>query len=168
MRRYPAIFAVVGLSILLSVSWMIGCGSSDQTDEEAGDRSSQSVGEILGRCVVPPPSWPVENKNNAQTCKTMCASLKDSSIVSALLNNPGRAGNEVCCCYVPETAAHQSKCGPTNCLGCCSNGVCKTGKDDKICGSEGAACMDCQASNAKCQSGYCMYSPAHFDARVPR
>jgi hypothetical protein len=161
MKRNLAHSIVVGLFALLSAFWMVGC-DGDPAEDEDSSRSAESAGSILGRCLNAPIPWSVENMNNAKSCKDKCAGFGNPSMTAALLNYPNRFGFELCCCYVPET-----KCSPTNCAGCCMNGVCKTGVDDKVCGSRGAACMDCHAGNAKCQNHRCMYTPSHFDARVP-
>lgn len=47
-------------------------------------------------------------------------------------------------------------CGPDNCAGCCgSDGVCRHGANDSLCGSLGAECADCTATDGLCQSGRC-------------
>lgn len=61
-------------------------------------------------------------------------------------------------CYAFECRPG-TPCTPQNCNGCCGTspegGVCFAGTDDKICGSGGLPCTDCQNANEVCVSGVC-------------
>ena len=47
------------------------------------------------------------------------------------------------------------KCPTSNCKGCCSGTVCKTGNVTSACGSAGGACADCTSAKNPCSSGTC-------------
>lgn len=54
----------------------------------------------------------------------------------------------------PDSGAIVERCGPSNCEGCCAQGICLTGYRDDTCGRGGAACGEC-AAPASCSAGQC-------------
>ena len=57
-------------------------------------------------------------------------------------------------------------CGPSNCGGCCSNGVCVGGGSVATCGSAGRACEDCTGMGGACTNHACATATA--DAGPPK
>lgn len=49
------------------------------------------------------------------------------------------------------TGGNVEQCGPSNCSGCCANGVCQTGSTAAACGKTGAACSVC-GNNQICKT----------------
>lgn len=54
--------------------------------------------------------------------------------------------------------ANSTTCDPTNCTGCCINGVCAQGDQAIACGLGGGACKDC-GDGGICQVGNCTCGP---------
>jgi hypothetical protein len=57
--------------------------------------------------------------------------------------------------------ANSTTCDPTNCTGCCINGICAQGDQAMACGIGGVACKDCGDGGA-CQEGNCSCGPPFF------
>lgn len=58
----------------------------------------------------------------------------------------------------PDSGSTVQSCSPSNCDGCCEQGVCRTGSLDGTCGRSGAACIACTMLQA-CTSGQCVAKP---------
>ncbi len=66
--------------------------------------------------------------------------------------------NEFCDTSSGQCQSQPPKCGPNNCKGCCSGGVCKTSETDTLCGLGGLSCTDCTQNKETCSNGTCSTS----------
>lgn len=65
----------------------------------------------------------------------------------------------IAACGGSEPPPPPPPCGPSNCAGCCSAGVCQGGASPSACGLGGGACQPCGAALACLANGTCGLDP---------
>jgi hypothetical protein len=144
-------------------------GADDQACGVAGQqcRNCASWGEVClpvtggGSCEVP--------TCGPQNCEGCC---QGNTCVQPPSENQCGAGGSVCeRCGSGQTCTDglcigTGLCNVQSCPnGCCVGDICAQGTQNTACGTGGAACSNCQASNAVCKSGKCVQTcgPANCD-----
>lgn len=104
------------------------------------------------------------------SCPTGCCYSQGgkSACISGVSSVACGAGGQACAdctqsgqqCDPSTHMCQNAQCGPNNCKGCCSGGMCLGGADNAACGIAGAACVGC-SSNTSCnpQDGKCEGPP---------
>jgi hypothetical protein len=81
------------------------------------------------------------------SCKGCCEGVTCREGTSLTLCGTGGAACGACplgaACTAGSCVLDATKCGPSNCYGCCDGNTCRAGTDQTSCGTMGGACENC-------------------------